>query len=66
MRFRALVLGGLGHPVGALVGALLFGITEQVSVVFFNPSIATMLGFGLMVGMIFIKPTGLFGRQALR
>lgn len=64
--FIVIVLGGLGHPVGALVGALLFGITEQVSVVFFNPSIATMLGFGLMVGMIFIKPTGLFGRQALR
>jgi len=64
--FIVIVLGGLGHPIGALVGALLFGITEQVSVVFFNPSIATMLGFGLMVGMIFIKPTGLFGRQALR
>ncbi|MCW0205509.1 branched-chain amino acid ABC transporter permease [Achromobacter veterisilvae] len=64
--FIVIVLGGLGHPVGALVGALLYGVTEQVSVVFFNPSIATICGFALMVGMIFVKPSGLFGRQALR
>ena len=64
--FIVIVLGGLGHPVGALVGALLFGVTEQVSVVFFNPSIATICGFALMVAMIFIRPSGLFGRQALR
>ncbi|MPT40221.1 MAG: branched-chain amino acid ABC transporter permease [Achromobacter sp.] len=64
--FIVIVLGGLGHPVGALVGALLYGITEQVSVVFFNPSIATICGFALMVAMIFVKPSGLFGRQALR
>ena len=64
--FIVIVLGGLGHPVGALVGALLFGVTEQVSVVFFNPSIATICGFTLMVAMIFVRPSGLFGRQALR
>ncbi|WP_088138201.1 branched-chain amino acid ABC transporter permease [Achromobacter xylosoxidans] len=64
--FIVIVLGGLGHPVGALVGALLFGVTEQVSVVFFNPSIATTCGFTLMVATIFIRPSGLFGRQALR
>ncbi|KOF52279.1 MULTISPECIES: branched-chain amino acid ABC transporter permease [unclassified Achromobacter] len=64
--FIVIVLGGLGHPVGALVGALLFGVTEQVSVVFFNPSIATILGFALMVGMIFARPTGLFGQRVLR
>jgi branched-chain amino acid transport system permease protein len=64
--FIVIVLGGLGHPVGALVGALLFGVTEQVSVVFFNPSIATICGFALMVATIFIRPSGLFGRQALR
>src|SRR5690606_19058305 len=33
--FVIIVLGGLGHPIGALVGALLYGITEQVAVVFF-------------------------------
>ena len=58
--------GRPGPSGGALVGALLFGVTEQVSVVFFNPSIATICGFTLMVAMIFVRPSGLFGRQALR
>lgn len=64
--FIVIVLGGLGHPVGALVGALLYGVTEQVSMVFFNPSIATIFGFALMVAMIFARPTGLFGHRMLR
>lgn len=64
--FVVIVLGGLGHPIGALLGALLYGVTEQVAVVFFNPSIATILGFMLMIIMIFIRPSGLLGRLQLR
>lgn len=64
--FIIIVLGGLGHPIGALVGALLYGVTEQVAVVFFNPSIATILGFILMIVTIFIRPAGLLGRRQLR
>jgi len=64
--FVVIVLGGLGHPVGALAGALLFAVTEQVAAVYFNPSIATICGFVLLVGMIFVRPNGLFGKQMLR
>jgi branched-chain amino acid transport system permease protein len=64
--FIVIVLGGLGHPIGALVGAVLFGVTEQVSSVFFSPSIALILGFLLLIATIFIRPAGLFGKQALR
>ncbi|NYT35909.1 branched-chain amino acid ABC transporter permease [Allopusillimonas soli] len=64
--FVIIVLGGLGHPLGALLGALVYGLTEQVAIVFFNPSIATILGFSLMIAMIFIRPTGLLGQRQLR
>ncbi|MEO6269323.1 MAG: branched-chain amino acid ABC transporter permease [Lautropia sp.] len=64
--FVVIVLGGLGHPIGALIGALLYGVTEQVAAVYFNPSIATILGFSLMIAMIFIRPSGLLGRRQLR
>jgi branched-chain amino acid transport system permease protein len=64
--FVVIVLGGLGHPIGALIGALLYGITEQVAVVYFNSSIATILGFSLMIAMIFIRPSGLLGQRQLR
>jgi branched-chain amino acid transport system permease protein len=64
--FVVIVLGGLGHPIGAMLGAMLFAVTEQVASIYFNPSIATICGFVLMVATIFIRPTGLLGRQALR
>ncbi len=64
--FVVIVLGGLGHPIGALLGAMLYGITEQVSVVYFNPSVATILGFSLMIAMIFIRPSGLLGQRQMR
>ena len=64
--FVVIVLGGLGLPFGAMVGAILFAVTEQVASIYFNPSIATICGFVLMVATIFVRPTGLLGRQALR
>jgi branched-chain amino acid transport system permease protein len=64
--FVVIVLGGLGHPIGAMLGAILFAVTEQVASIYFNPSIATICGFVLMVATIFVRPTGLLGRQALR
>jgi len=64
--FVVIVLGGLGNPVGALVGALLYAVTEQVASVFFNPSIGTICGFVLMVATIFVRPNGLFGKQVMR
>jgi branched-chain amino acid transport system permease protein len=64
--FIVIVLGGLGHPVGALLGALLFGVTEQVSAVYFSQSIALIIGFALLVLTIFIRPEGILGRRPTR
>ncbi|MDX6748453.1 branched-chain amino acid ABC transporter permease [Geminicoccaceae bacterium 1502E] len=64
--FIIIVLGGLGHPIGALVGGLLFGVTEQVTVVLADNSVALLVGFALMIAVIFFRPSGLFGRQQMR
>lgn len=64
--FIVIVLGGLGHPVGALVASVLFGVTEQVMAVYFNASIALIIGFLMTVLVIYWRPSGLFGRLAQR
>ncbi|MEO6959383.1 MAG: branched-chain amino acid ABC transporter permease [Burkholderiaceae bacterium] len=64
--FILIVLGGLGHPVGALAASILFGITEQISAVFFNSSIALIIGFMMIVVVIYVRPSGLFGRAVQR
>lgn len=64
--FIVIVLGGLGHPVGALIASILFGVTEQVMAVYFNASIALIIGFLMTVLVIYWRPAGLFGRLAQR
>jgi branched-chain amino acid transport system permease protein len=64
--FILIVLGGLGHPVGALAASILFGLTEQLMAVYFNSSIALIIGFMMIVIVIYVKPSGLFGRAVQR
>ncbi|MFT4195623.1 branched-chain amino acid ABC transporter permease [Ottowia sp.] len=64
--FIVVVLGGLGHPVGAVVGALIFAVTEQVMSIYVNASLALAVGFAVLVFVLFVKPSGLFGKTYRR
>jgi len=64
--FIIIVLGGLAHRVGALVAGILFGVVEQVSNVLMPQGAAQMLGFVILIAVIFIRPEGLFGRSVGR
>ena len=59
--FIVVVLGGLGNPVGALVAGVLFGLAEQMATVFLPQALAQIVGFAILVGTIFLRPSGLFG-----
>ena len=64
--FIVIVLGGLGHPVGALIAGILFGVVEQLSNVFLPQAAAQMVGFVILVAVIMLRPQGLFGVRTLR
>jgi branched-chain amino acid transport system permease protein len=64
--FVVIVLGGLGHPVGAIVGGILFGIAEQLAIVILPQSMSPVVGFVILVATIMLRPAGLFGRVSLR
>lgn len=64
--FVVIVLGGLGHPVGAIIGGVVFGIAEQVSIVFLPQSLSQAMGFLILIGTIALRPAGLFGKVSLR
>lgn len=59
--FIVVVLGGLGNPVGALLAGVLFGLAEQMATVFLPQALAQIVGFAILVGTIFLRPSGLFG-----
>ena len=61
-----IVLGGLGNPVGAILGGMIFGITEQIATVFLPQAMAPIVGFAILILVIFLRPTGLLGRLQAR
>ena len=61
--FVTVVLGGMGSVPGALLGGILIGLTQELSVVFL-PGSAKMLGvFVVFVLVLLFRPQGLFGRR---
>lgn len=57
-----IVLGGMGNVVGAMVGGLLLGFAEVVTVQLFSSSWRDMAAFALLFLLLVVKPEGLFGR----
>lgn len=59
--FIVVVLGGLGNPVGALLAGVVFGLAEQMATVFLPQAMAQIVGFLILVGTIFFRPSGIMG-----
>jgi branched-chain amino acid transport system permease protein len=64
--FIVVVLGGLGNPVGALLAGILYGLAEQLATVFLPQAMAPIVGFGILVAVILVRPTGILGWRAQR
>ncbi|BCH28510.1 branched-chain amino acid ABC transporter permease [Mesorhizobium sp. L-8-10] len=61
--FAAAVLGGLGSIPGALFGALLIGLGEELSLLAIPPTYRSAIGFVVILLVLSIRPQGLFGER---
>lgn len=59
--FAAAILGGVGNPYGALVGALAIGVASEVSTQWINPSYKPAVAFAILIAMLLARPRGIFG-----
>ncbi|HKW58947.1 MAG TPA: branched-chain amino acid ABC transporter permease [Candidatus Dormibacteraeota bacterium] len=66
--FAAAVLGGIESPLGALVGGLVVGVVVSLAGAYIPNASDLQLAFGLLIiiGVLILKPNGLFGRAATR
>jgi len=56
------VLGGLGNPIGALLGGLILGVSESVVGGVWDTTYAEAVAFIFLIVVLLVKPTGLLGK----
>lgn len=59
--FAAAILGGIGSPYGALVGALLVGLAEEFTVLILPSTYKIGVGFMIIAVLLLFRPHGIFG-----
>jgi branched-chain amino acid transport system permease protein len=59
--FIAAVVGGIGDIRGAIVGGFLLGFIEIGVVAVFPSTLRDLFAFSVLLGILWLKPTGLFG-----
>jgi branched-chain amino acid transport system permease protein len=64
--FTAAVVGGIGSIPGAMLGGLLVGLVESWAKGYLNGNVADLVVFGILIGVMLIRPSGLLGTPALQ
>jgi branched-chain amino acid transport system permease protein len=61
--FTAAVLGGIGSIPGAVLGALILGLTESFSTGYISSDYQDVFAFILLVVILIFKPSGILGKK---
>jgi branched-chain amino acid transport system permease protein len=59
-----ITLGGFGSMAGALAGGLLLGLVEALGMHYTNPSLKALLSYAVFIGVLLLRPEGLFTRKS--
>ena len=59
--FIASVIGGLGSLTGAIIGAVLLGLTETILLSMLGSGYSTIATFAIMLVFLLVRPQGIAG-----
>jgi branched-subunit amino acid ABC-type transport system permease component len=57
--FAAAVVGGIGHPYGAMLGALLIGVATEISALYVASDYKVVVAFAFLIVTLLVRPSGL-------
>ena len=61
--FIAAVLGGIGSVPGAMVGGLMLGVAESLTIAYISSDFSDAVVFAILIIVLLVKPAGLFGKN---
>jgi branched-subunit amino acid ABC-type transport system permease component len=61
--FGAVILGGIGRPYGAMLGALVVGVLTEVAGQYMNAAYKTSIAFAFVIVLLLFRPQGLFAAK---
>ncbi len=64
--FVVIIVGGLGDVRGALIAGLLLGFVEVLTAGYVSSGLKEAVAFLILVAVLWTRPSGLFGRTAVR
>lgn len=62
--FLVIVLGGAGNYPGAFFGGLILGVVEGLASLLLTPQLSEVIAYVLLVIVLLVRPTGLFGGRS--
>ena len=62
----AMIVGGMGNVWGSIAGGLIIGLVEVMSIGYFGADFVDIAVYGLLLLILFIRPTGLFAGAIAR
>ena len=65
MKTSAAMLGGMGNPLGAVIGGLVVGLLEAFSAGYLSSAYKDAIAFLVILVVLFAMPQGLLGRAAI-
>lgn len=63
--FPVVILGGLDSVPGTIVGGIIIGLLKQATGTYWDPGLATVIPYVVLVLILLVKPYGLFGETRI-
>ena len=63
LSFIVVIIGGLGSFVGTIIAAVLIGLSEGLTSIFFTPTLAKIISMTIVIFILILKPDGLSGQK---
>jgi branched-chain amino acid transport system permease protein len=64
--FTAAVVGGIGNITGAMLGGMVIGVAEQLTIGYLSSAFQDLITLSLLIVVLLVRPTGMLGSPAVQ